>query len=202
MIILGFLSYHDGYLKIPNRELMKEFEKALRDESFGYVSNIIEKSRNMLKATVNRDTETIENILHDIHNSEIPILQYNDENSLSCVLTLAYLSARDTYRVEREEALAHLMNSKNEFSEQAHPTVVGCSNKIYADFTFHPRRKRDTAFIVELKKDESVDIALDQIKEKAYVQKFKSENNEVLASYQQSLKTHLIPLMLYHLYFH
>lgn len=24
MIILGFLSYHDGYLRIPNRELMKE----------------------------------------------------------------------------------------------------------------------------------------------------------------------------------
>lgn len=40
MIILGFLSYHDGYLKIPNRELMKEFEKALKDKSFGYVSEI------------------------------------------------------------------------------------------------------------------------------------------------------------------
>ena len=171
MIILGFLSYHDGYLKIPNRELMKEFEKALRDESFGYVSNIIEKSRNMLKATVNRDTETIENILHDIHNSEIPILQYNDENSLSCVLTLAYLSARDTYRVEREEK----------------------SGKGYADFTFHPRRKRDTAFIVELKKDESVDRALEQIKEKEYVQKFKSENNEVLTvaiCYDSKSKNH------------
>ena len=171
MIILGFLSYHDGYLKIPNRELMKEFEKALRDESFGYVSNIIEKSRNMLKATVNRDTETIENILHDIHNSEIPILQYNDENSLSCVLTLAHLSARDTYRVEREEK----------------------SGKGYADFTFHPRRKRDTAFIVELKKDESVDRALEQIKEKEYVQKFKSENNEVLAvaiCYDSKSKNH------------
>ena len=38
MIVLGFLSYHDGYLKIPNKELMKEFEKALSDESFGYVS--------------------------------------------------------------------------------------------------------------------------------------------------------------------
>lgn len=36
MIILGFLSYHDGYLKIPNKELMLEFEKALADESFGY----------------------------------------------------------------------------------------------------------------------------------------------------------------------
>ena len=29
MIILGFLSYHDGYLKTPNKELMLEFEKAL-----------------------------------------------------------------------------------------------------------------------------------------------------------------------------
>ena len=91
MIILGFLSYQDGYIKIPNKELMYEFEKAIKDESFGEVSEIIEKSRNMLKATVNRDTEVVKKILHDIHNSEIPILQYNDENSLACVLTLAYL---------------------------------------------------------------------------------------------------------------
>ena len=154
MIVLGFLSYHDGYLKIPNKELMKEFEKALRDKSFGYVSQIIENSRKMLKATVNGDTATVESILHDIHNSEIPILQYNDENSLSCVLTLAYLSARDTYRIEREEK----------------------TGKGYADFTFHPRRKNDTAFIVELKKDENVDVAINQIKSKEYVQKFKEEN--------------------------
>ena len=31
MIILGFLAYHDDYLKIPNQELMKEFEKALKN---------------------------------------------------------------------------------------------------------------------------------------------------------------------------
>ena len=30
MIVLGFLSYNDGYLKIPNKELMIEFEKALK----------------------------------------------------------------------------------------------------------------------------------------------------------------------------
>lgn len=171
MIILGFLSYHDGYLKIPNKELMLEFEKALADESFGVVSQIIENSRKMLKATVSGDCETVVSLLHDIHNSEIPILQYNDENSLSCVLTLAYLSARDTYRVEREEK----------------------SGKGYTDFSFHPIRKRDKAFIVELKKDEKVDIALAQIKEKEYVQKFKSENNEVLAvaiCYDSKTKKH------------
>ena len=38
MIVLGFLSYYDGYLKIPNKELMQEFDKALEDKSFGYVS--------------------------------------------------------------------------------------------------------------------------------------------------------------------
>ena len=54
-------------------------------------------------------------------------------------------------------------------------------------------RKRDKAFIVELKKDEKVDIALAQIKEKEYVQKFESENNEVLAvaiCYDSKTKKH------------
>ncbi|MGL4875894.1 MAG: PD-(D/E)XK nuclease domain-containing protein, partial [Clostridium sp.] len=169
----GFLSYYDGYLKIPNKELMKEFEKALKDESFGYVSKIVENSKKMLKATVRKDTKVVEEILHNIHNSEIPILQYNDENSLSCVLTLAYLSARDTYRVEREEK----------------------TEKGYADFTFHPRRKNDTAFIVELKKDVSPEIALKQIREKEYIEKFKKENEDknilaVAISYDSKEKKH------------
>ena len=183
MIILGFLSYHDGYLKIPNKELMKEFEKALKDKSFGYVSEIIENSKKMLKATVTQDTKTVESILHNIHNAEIPIFQYNDENSLSCVITLAYLSARDTYRIEKEENLKGNSNS--------HLFVgVSDSHKIkdfgsllngYADFTFHPRRKRDTAFIIELKKDTNPNIAINQIIEKEYSQKLKKEYGELLA---------------------
>ncbi len=112
-------------------------------------------------------------ILHDIHNSEIPILKYSDENSLSCVLTLAYLSARDTYRVEREEK----------------------SGKGYADFTFHPRRKNDIPFIVELKKDDTPEIAIKQIREKEYVQKFRKENKDkkvlaVAICYNSETKEH------------
>ena len=159
MIILGFLAYHDGYLKIPNQELMKEFEKALKDEEFGEVSEIINNSRKLLKYTVNRDEEAVVKLVHDIHNSEIPILQYNDENSLACVITLAYLSARDIYRIEREEK----------------------TGKGYADFSFHPRRKSDTALIIELKKNETVQKAIQQIKDKEYVQKFKKEYNNILA---------------------
>ena len=40
---------------------MKEFEKALKDESFGYVSQIVENSKKMLKATVNGTVYTIWN---------------------------------------------------------------------------------------------------------------------------------------------
>ena len=156
MIVLGFLSYYDGYLKIPNKELMKEFEKALKDESFGYVSEIIENSKKILKATVQKNIKLVEELLHDIHNSEIPIFQYNDENSLSCVITLAYLSARDTYRVEREEK----------------------TGKGFADFTFHPRRKKDIPFIVELKKNQKPEVALEQIKNKEYIEKFKREHED------------------------
>lgn len=57
MIVYGFLSYYDGTIRIPNKELMKEFEKALKDESFGEVMTIVKNSSNMLKATLKKDTK-------------------------------------------------------------------------------------------------------------------------------------------------
>lgn len=154
MIVLGFLSYNNGYLKIPNEELMMEFEKALEDNSFGEVSKLIACSDKILEATLKSDAKTVESILHKFHNSELSIFKYNDENSLACVVTLAYLTARDTYRIEREEK----------------------TGKGFADFMFHPKTIGDTAFVVELKKDDSVETAINQIKEKEYAQKFKAEN--------------------------
>ncbi len=153
MIVLGFLSYYDGIIKIPNKELMLEFEDALKDESFGYVSQIVNNSKTMLSATLGKDTDKMTKILHEIHNEEIPILKYSDENSLSYVVALSYLYARDLYRIEREEK----------------------SGKGYVDFSFHPRRNRDNPFILELKKDDTVDNAINQIKEKEYYTKFKKE---------------------------
>jgi hypothetical protein len=48
MIVYGLLSYYD---RIPNKEFMKEFEKALKDEFFKEVMTIVKNSSNMLKAT-------------------------------------------------------------------------------------------------------------------------------------------------------
>lgn len=42
MVIYGLLSYNDGELKIPNKELMMEFENALEDDDFGYVAELVQ----------------------------------------------------------------------------------------------------------------------------------------------------------------
>lgn len=154
MIIYGLLSYHDGELRIPNKELMIEFESALEDEEFGYVAELVRNSSEILDATLNKKGDIVASILHNIHNSELPILKYNDENSLSCVVTLAYLSARNKYKVEREEK----------------------SGKGFADFIFYPKRKGLPGIIIELKIGSSPKNAIRQIKQKEYNQKLKKEN--------------------------
>lgn len=172
MIIYGFLSYHDGNIKIPNKELMLEFQKALRDDEFGYVAELVQNSNEILHATLHKRGDVVASYLHDIHNSELPILKYNDENSLSCVVTLAYLSARNKYRIEREEK----------------------SGKGFADFIFHPRRQNLPGIILELKMDATPEAAIRQIKEKEYCEKLKREHVEnILAvglSYDAVQKEH------------
>ncbi len=154
MIIYGLLSYSDGEVRIPNKELMIEFQKALKDDDFGYVAELVRNSSEVLDATLNKDGDKVASYLHNIHNSELPILKYNDENSLSCVVTLAYLSARNKYRVEREEK----------------------SGKGFVDFIFYPRRKNLPGIIIELKADKTPEDAIAQIKEKEYCEKLRAEN--------------------------
>lgn len=57
MIIYGFLSYYNGYVTIPNREIMKKFQKALADKRMGYMAELAKASECMLEATLNKDTK-------------------------------------------------------------------------------------------------------------------------------------------------
>ncbi len=161
-----------GELRIPNKELMIEFENALEDDDFGYVAELVKNSTEVLNATLKQSGEVIASYLHNIHNSELPILKYNDENSLSCVVTLAYLSARNKYKVEREEK----------------------SGKGFADFIFYPRRKNLPGIILELKADSTPEEAINQIKEKEYCEKLRKEHiGKILAvgiSYNTKEKDH------------
>ena len=150
MIIYGFLSYYDNYVSIPNKELMTKFETVLEDNSMGYIAKLAQNSNVMLEATLTGDTNKMEEILEYVHNTEIHILQYNDENSLSCIVNLIYLNARDKYRIEREDK----------------------AGKGFADFIFYPINSSDPAIILELKKDDTPEHAVEQIMDRKYYTRF------------------------------
>lgn len=149
MVVYGFLSYHDGYLCIPNHELMEKYQDVLTRKSMGEVKKIVERSKEMLEATLACDEDKVSAMLEAVHDKEIPFLNYNDENSLSCVITLCYLFARDEYQIEREAR----------------------TGKGYCDYLFIPKKSGKPAIILELKVGKSCEDAILQIKKKNDVQK-------------------------------
>lgn len=54
-VVFGFLSYHDGFLSIPNHELMEKFQLVLKRESVGGIGDIVNNSKNILEATIHQD---------------------------------------------------------------------------------------------------------------------------------------------------
>ena len=157
MVVFGFLSYHDGYLTIPDYELMQKFNRVLSRESMGGVKKIVDQSKAMLEATINQDEKRVAEILESVHDQEISFLNYNDENSLSCVISLCYLYARNDYDIIREEK----------------------SGKGYVDYLFIPKRKEYPAIVLELKYNKSATEAIEQIKKKNYIKKVK-DYDEIL----------------------
>ena len=151
MVVYGFLSYLNGKVCIPNRELMEKFDELLvKNESLGYVYSLAKESEKMLKATLAGDTLTMERILEFAHNTEVPLLSYNHETELSAIVNLVYLAARDSYRVEREDK----------------------AGTGYVDFIFYPYDTTADCIILELKVDHTPDEAISQIIDKKYALKF------------------------------
>ena len=158
MVVYGFLSYENGTVSIPNRELMDKFAEMLtREPSMGYVYRLAKASDRMLQATLAGDTETMEEILELAHDTEVPLLSYHHETELTAIVNLVYLSARDTYRVEREDR----------------------AGKGYVDFIFYPETDRNAdGIILELKVDHTPEEAIRQIREKNYALRFRQRLGE------------------------
>ncbi len=71
MVTYGLLTYVDGEVSIPNKELMNKFQELLMNkESMGYVYRLANESKRMLEATLCGDTDTMEEILEFAHNTE------------------------------------------------------------------------------------------------------------------------------------
>ena len=161
LVHLGYLTF-DFYTKqvwIPNSEVAQEFINSIDDGGWEEVMRSVRASDELLKATLACDEEKVAELIEQSHQDNTSILKYNDENSLSCVLSLAYYSARKSYIIERELP----------------------AGKGFADLVFKPRSNcHSPALVVELKYDSSAENAVEQIKEKQYMDCLQDYSGDVL----------------------
>ena len=174
LIHLGYLSYNwrEDECYVPNREVAGEMVNAVKETKWGNIAETLQQSKRLLQATLNGDAEAVAHGVDSAHDENTSILSYNDENSLACVLSIAYYYARNDYVIHREL-----------------PTGKG-----FADLVLIPRKNVDSpAIVLELKCNKDADTAIDQIKRKNYPAKVLEYTDNLLLvgiNYDRQTKQH------------
>ena len=174
LIHLGYLSYNRERSEcyIPNKEVSDELSNAVQDTGWAGVAKALMQSRDLLQATLDGDAEAVARGIDTAHDENTSILSYNNENSLACVLSIAYYYAKNDYITFREL-----------------PTGKG-----FADLVMIPRKNVDSPILViELKYDKDADTAIDQIKRRQYTAKLEQYEGNILLvgiNYDKEKKTH------------
>ena len=174
LIHLGYLSYdwRRSECYIPNREVAGEMVNAVKASNWSRIVGAIDKSRQLLQATLDGNEEAVARGIDAAHDEHTSILSYNDENSLSCVLSIAYYYAVNDYVVHREYA----------------------SGKGFADLVLIPRKHMNSpAIVIELKYNRDADTAISQIKRRNYPEKVSQYADNLLLvgiNYDRETKQH------------
>lgn len=165
LVHLGYLTFKAinetgfGEVWIPNSEIRQEFINSIEDGGWENLMKAIRSSDRLLEATLNGEADRVAELIEQCHSENTSVLQYNDENSLACTITIAYYSARNKYIMHRELA----------------------TGKGFAYITFIPMRNVDApAIIVELKHNKTSGAAIEQIKQKKYTEKIAQYTGEIL----------------------
>ena len=157
---------------VPNYEVAGELSNAVEDSGWEQVVKALRQSEKLLQATLDGDAEAVARMVDAVHDENTSILSYNDENSLACVLSIAYYYAKGDYIFHRELA----------------------SGKGFADTVLIPRKHVvSPAIVLELKYNKDADSAIDQIKRKQYPDKVAQYTGQLLLvgiTYDKQLKTH------------
>ena len=121
------------------------------------------------------ENDIVAKMIGQIHDEYASGIQYNNENSLSSVLTIAYLGAMNYYFKPVREL----------------PTGRG-----FADFVYIPKPEYKAdypALVVELKWNKTADTALQQIKDRKYPQSLEPYTGNILLvgiNYDKKTKEH------------
>ena len=177
LIHLGYLAYNQQtqMAYIPNEEIRREFLTAVTSNRWNELLTFQQESAELLDATLAMDENAVAAGIGKIHEEYTSVIQYHNENSLSCVLTIAYLSSIQYYFKPIREL----------------PTGRG-----FSDFVFLPKpeyRYDFPALVVELKWNKNAETALDQIKRQHYPASIASYTGDILlvgVNYDKKTKVH------------
>lgn len=176
LIHLGYVAYDsvNRTAFVPNEEIRQELIDAVEDRQWNEFTELQLKSEELLRATWDADCETVAQMIEYFHSEYTSAITYNNENSLSSVLSIAYLGALQYYFKPIREM----------------PTGRG-----FADLVFIPKKEFPDvpAMILELKWNQAAETALRQIKEKKYDSILDSYHGNVLLvriNYDKKSKSH------------
>ena len=177
MIHLGYLGYDQSRKNafVPNEEIRQELMLAVESRAWNEMQLFEQESESLLDATLDMNGDAVAEQIEKIHNEYVSVIQYNNENSLSSVLTVAYLSAMQYYFKPVREL----------------PT-----GREFADFVYIPKpeyREDYLAMVVELKWNKNAKTALAQIKNKKYPQSVLNYTGDILMvgiNYDKENKEH------------
>jgi hypothetical protein len=177
LIHLGYLAYDqkEQAAYIPNEEIRREFVDAVEENKWNEFLKFQAQSRELLEATLDMDEKAVASAIEKIHMDYASAIQYNDENSLSSVLTIGYLSAMQYYFKPIRELPA---------------------GRGFADFAFIPKTEYAAeypALLIELKWNKDANTAIQQIKEKKYPAALEEYGGDILLvgiNYDKKSKEH------------
>ena len=177
LIHLGYLGYNQNRRTafVPNEEIRQELTTAVESRKWNEMITFQQESEHLLEATLDMDEEAVEEGIEKIHTEYVSNIQYNNENSLSSVLAIAYLSSMEYYFKPVREL----------------PTGRG-----FADFVFIPKPEYVSSYpalVVELKWNKNAETALQQIKEKQYPDSVLDYTGDILLvgiNYDKKTKEH------------
>lgn len=177
LIHLGYLAYDQRKqcAFIPNEEIRQELLAAAKKTKWNELQEFEYQSEQLLEATLDREETLVADYIEQIHMEYASAIQYHNENSLSSVLTIAYLSAMKYYFKPIREL----------------PTGRG-----FSDFVFIPKEEYRVdypALVVELKWNKSAHTTLQQIKDKKYPESLLQYTGNILLvgiNYDKKSKAH------------
>lgn len=177
MIHLGYLGYDQTRKTafVPNEEIRQELTTAVESKAWNEMILFQQESEKLLDATLEMDCPVVAAQIEKIYNEYVSVIQYHNENSLSSVLAIAYLSAMQYY---------------------FKPVRELPSGRGFADFVFIPKSEYKSdypALVVELKWNQNAQTAMQQIKDRKYPDSVLEYTGDILLvaiNYDKDKKEH------------